>query len=76
MTIKMQVNWIGPYQVLIFASIFLILTVYAIYLVLKYEKGYVKLIWILLFFLVPFLFAIIYIANYFIRIRKREQIEL
>lgn len=54
----MLVNWVSPYQILILIFSYLLKSIYAIYLVLKYEKGYVKLIWIHLFFLVPFLLAI------------------
>jgi len=61
---------IGPVQVIILSIIFLVLFITALVLILKKERDYLKIIWIVLIIIFPIIGSIIYILYYLLS--KRE----
>jgi uncharacterized SAM-binding protein YcdF (DUF218 family) len=70
-----DIYFYGPFEVIGIMLIYLIITITSIYLILKNENKHLKLIWVLLCLMIPFLISVIYIGNFLINNRLRREVE-
>lgn len=61
---------ISPIGILFLIIVYLALFISSLLLILKNEDGFLKLLWVVVVFLFPFIGSIIYIASFFISKKK------
>jgi predicted membrane channel-forming protein YqfA (hemolysin III family) len=66
---------LSPIHVFILLALHLILFVTALVLILKHEKGYLQLLWIILTLVFPVLGALIYLLRFFVQ-RNRKRVSV
>lgn len=76
MSLIIYLGIIHPSDIIVGAIIYLILTILALYLILKNEKSIFIFLWILLVCFLPFLGSILYIAKHFITKKDKGNISI
>lgn len=61
---------VGPLQILLIAGIYIIVIIYSLIMVLKNERGSLKVIWILVIMLLPFIGSVLYLFKHYTGERK------
>ena len=70
MTLMTFLGIIHPSDIIVGAIIYLLITITALYLIIKNEKSYFIFLWILLSLFIPVIGGLLYIAKFFILKKK------
>ena len=63
---------IGPIGIIGISLLYIVITLFSLNYLMKNEKGLQLLIWLLLILFVPFIGPLIYLSNYFIKIKTNS----
>lgn len=61
-----------PVKLIVFGAIYIFLTIYSLYLVLKNEINITQVLWVLMILLIPYICSILYVWKYLLERRNNK----